>query len=407
MNVLVINCGSSSLKYQLRQMPKDSVLAQGIVDGIGKQQTELRHTTALKEHHQTLVTADHQSAVSFILKLIYNHKMGVISDLKEIDAVGHRVVHGGNEVTGSVLIDDEVIEAIKDYSLLAPMHNPPDLEAIGALRFRLPDIPHVACFDTAFHQTIPQVAHMYALPREFRELYGIRKYGFHGISHRHIASRAAELIGCLKHEINAITCHLGNGCSVTAVRNGRSVDTSMGFTPLDGLVMGSRPGDLDPGVLLYLGVKGYDINRLNEILNKRSGLLGLSDISNDMREILAAVEQGKSRARLAVDIFCYRLRKYIGAYAVVLGKLDVLAFSGGIGENAPQIRSETCKGLEQIGIEIDENVNVSTVKKEAGISAAYSRVKVLVIPSDEESVIASDTYELAKGHRICRHKAPN
>jgi len=400
MRVLVINCGSSSLKYQVRRMPENVILANGLVDRIGKKESELKHSSGQRESKKTLSVTDHQAGISLIIKLLTDNDTGVVSDLKEIGAVGHRVVHGGDEATGSVIIDDEVVSAIKDYTLLAPLHNPPDLEAIDALRFRLPDIPHVACFDTAFHQTIPQVAHMYALPREIREVYGIRKYGFHGISHRYIASRAAEFIGCQSHEINAITCHLGNGCSVTAVRNGRSVDTSMGFTPLDGLVMGSRPGNLDPGILLYLCAKGYQINQLNEILNKRSGLLGLSGISNDMREILAAVEKGKSQARLAFDIFCYRLRKYIGAYAVVLGKLDVLAFSGGIGENVPQIRSETCKDLRQIGVEIDENINMAAVKKEADISAANSRVKVLVIPSDEESVIASDTYQLAKGHRI-------
>ncbi|MBN2317384.1 MAG: acetate kinase [Sedimentisphaerales bacterium] len=389
------------MKYQVHQMPQNRILAQGEVDRIGEQDAELRHTIAHKEHRQTLAMADHQAAISLILKLICNHKMGVVSDLKEIEAVGHRVVHGGDEVTGSVLVDDDVVAAIEDYTGLAPLHIPPELEAIQTLRFRLPDTPHVACFDTAFHQTIPKVAHLYALPRELYEVYGIRKYGFHGLSHRYVVSRAAELLGRRMHEINAITCHLGNGSSVTAIRNGRSVDTSMGFTPLDGLVMGSRPGNLDPGVLLYLSTKGYETKRLNEILNKRSGLFGLSGISNDMRQILTAAENGHERAQLAVDIFCYRLRKYIGAYTVILGRLDVLAFSGGIGENASRIRSETCKDLEQIGIEIDEDMNMTAVNKEADVSASTSRVKVLIIPSDEASIIAGDTYELAKGCKIC------
>ena len=311
-----------------------------------------------------------------------------------IGAVGHRVVHGGARFTTAALITDEVIAEIQRLADLAPLHNPPNVTGILAARERLPDIPHVACFDTAFHTTIPEVAYLYALPYELYEKYGIRRYGFHGQSHSFVARRASELLGIATPEFNGITCHLGNGCSMTAVQGGRSVDTSMGLTPLEGLIMGTRSGDIDPAILMYLADKGMDVAALNKLCNKQSGLLGVSGISNDMRTLSDRAATGDPRAKLAVQMFCYRIKKYLGAYLAVLGRTDAIVFTGGIGENSVLVRQLACQGLESLGVIVDNGRNECCPSVPSKISRDDSRVQVLVIPTDEEQAIADQTYEL-------------
>ena len=331
-----------------------------------------------------------------ILATLADARIGVVKTISDIHAVGHRVVHGGEEFTGSVVIDDHVLASIERYADLAPLHNPANLTGIRAAIHALPDAVQVACFDTAFHTSIPEVAYMYGLPYEIYEKYRVRRYGFHGTSHRYVARRCARLLGVDKTQANIITCHLGNGCSITAVKGGKSVDTSMGLTPLEGLVMGTRCGDIDPAILFYLSDKGYDIKQLNAMCNKQSGLLGISGVSNDMRNLVELVAQGHPRAALAVDIFCYRITKYIGTYTAVLGRLDALVFTGGIGENNAWMREHICADQTQIGIAIDPARNAAKTPKERLISGDASRVKVFVIPTDEEAAIAGDTFELAK-----------
>ena len=394
MKILVINTGSSSIKYQLYRMPAAEVLARGIVEPLGEK-ARLTHTYDSRTHSADVKASDHAEAMEVILQTLVSESVGVIKAISEIEAVGHRVVHGGEEFTGSVVIDDKVIASLEKYADLAPLHNPPNLTGIGAARAHLPHAKQVACFDTAFHTTIPEVAYMYALPYEIYEKYRVRRYGFHGTSHRYVARRSAVMMGRGKYDVNVVTCHLGNGCSITAVKEGRSVDTSMGLTPLEGVVMGTRTGDFDPAILFYLAEKGYDCPTLKAMCNKESGLLGISGESNDMRTLGELAAGGNQRARLAVDIFCYRIRKYIGMYTAVLGTLDAVVFTGGIGENAVDVRKEICSGLEQIGIEIDEKINNATCQKEGLISTQNSRVKVFVIPTDEEAAIAKDTYQLA------------
>jgi len=396
MKVLVINAGSSSIKYQLFDMPSQKVVAKGIVEKIGESVSRLSHFYGDKVHNLETKVANHEQGMKFILQTLISKAVGVIKNISEIGAVGHRVVHGGEEFTGSVVIDDKVIASIERFADLAPLHNPPNLIGIKAAQNGLPDVVQVACFDTAFHTTIPKVAYMYALPYEIYEKYRVRRYGFHGTSHRYVARAAAELMGKNKYDINVITCHLGNGCSITAVKNGRSVDTSMGLTPLEGVVMGTRSGDFDPAILFYLAGKGYDVNALNSMCNKKSGLLGISGQSNDMRNLEELAKKGNERAKLAIDVFCYRIKKYIGAYAAVLGRLDAVVFTGGIGENASDVRSQVCQGMEQVGLEIDEARNKTAIRKQGLISSDKSRVKVFVIPTNEEAAIASDTYKLAQ-----------
>lgn len=395
MKILVINAGSSSIKYQLFHMPEAEVLAKGHVERIGEAGSKLVHTSDAhpKQIHETPVE-DHQRAVELILDALVAPDTGVIADIAEIAAVGHRVVHGGEKFTGSVVIDDEVIASIEEFADLAPLHNPANLTAIRAAQSKLPRVPQVACFDTAFHTTIPRTAYTYALPYEFYEKYRIRRYGFHGTSHRYVARRAAELLGKGKYDVNLITCHLGNGCSITAVKNGRSVDTSMGMTPLEGLVMGTRTGDFDPAIIFYLNRKGHDVDELKTICNKSSGLLGLSGESNDMRTLTELAASGHERAQLALDIFAYRVKKYIGAYTAALGTLDAVVFTGGIGENAVEMRAAICADLGQIGIELDETINAQVTGDEADIAADTSAVRILVIPTDEEQAIAKDTFKL-------------
>lgn len=395
MIVLVINAGSSSIKYQLYKMPEGKVLAKGVLERIGEQfsklsQTHDSSTYILEEHIE-----NHEEGIKLILRALANKDVGVIEAISEIGAVGHRVVHGGDEFTGSVLISEDVITSIEKFADLAPLHNPANLTGIRAAKHNLLEAIQVACFDTAFHATIPQVAHMYALPYDIYERHRIRKYGFHGISHRYVARRAAALMGRDKYGVNAITCHLGNGCSITAVREGRSVDTSMGLTPLEGLVMGTRCGDFDPAILFYLADKGYDLETLNTMCNKQGGLLGISGRSNDMRNLQELAQNGDVRAKLAIEIFCYRIKKYIGAYTAVLGSVDCLVFTGGIGENAVDVRAAICNDLAQLDIEIDPAKNNSALGKEELISKESGNVKVFVIPTNEEAAIASDTYKLS------------
>lgn len=396
MKVLVINCGSSSIKYQLFQMPEAKVLAKGLAEKIGEENSKLTHNYGPKTRLLKTKINDHEKAMTLILDTLVSGEVGVISEISEVGAVGHRVVHGGEEFTGSVILDEKVIASIEKFADLAPLHNPPNLTGIRISQSKLPGAKHVACFDTAFHTTIPEVAYIYALPYELYEKYRIRRYGFHGTSHRYVARRAAALMGKDKNDINAITCHLGNGCSITAVEKGRSVDTSMGLTPLEGVVMGTRSGDFDPAILFYLAEKGYNIRVLGALCNEKSGLLGISGQSNDMRNLAESAQRGDARAKLAVDIFCYRIKKYIGAYTAVLGTVDAVVFTGGIGENAFSVREQICSSLAQMGLELDSAANRTAIGKEAEISTVAARVKLFVIPTNEEVAIAHDAYELAK-----------
>ncbi len=395
MRVLVINAGSSSVKYYLYEMPAAAVLAKGAVERIGEATSTLTHCSNGQTHTSEVRAGDVEAAINLLFDALIRKDIGVLESLSQIGAVGHRVVHGGEEFTGSVIVDERVIASIEKYADLAPLHNPPNLAGIRAAGRRLPGITQVACFDTAFHTTIPKVAYIYGLPYELYEKYGIRRYGFHGISHRYVARRVAALMGRGKYNVNAITCHLGNGCSITAVKDGHSVDTSMGFTPLEGVPMGTRCGDLDPAILFYLGDKGYDPQSLNTLCNKHSGLLGISGVSNDIRNLLQRAQEGDERAKLAIDVFCYRIRKYIGAYTAVLEPLDAIAFTGGIGENAVSLRAQICRGMSQLGIRLDPAANEAALAEETAISRPDSPVKVFVVPTNEQVGIAKDTYELA------------
>ena len=399
MKILVINCGSSSIKYRLFEMPQQELLAKGVLEKIGEEISLLKHSAGFSEEEYKLEqkVVDHQKGLELILSILVDKKMGAIKNISEISAVGHRVVHGGEKYSGSVLIDNAVIKAVEDYADLAPLHNPPNLAGIKASINALPGVSQVASFDTAFHQTMPRVAYTYALPYEIYEKYRIRRYGFHGTSHRYVARRFAELVNKDKYAVDAITCHLGNGSSITAVKEGKSVDTSMGFTPLEGSVMGTRSGDIDPSIGFYLFRKGYSIDEIDNLLNKKSGLYGLSGVGNDMRTILQKAQEGNKRANLAVDVFCYRIKKYIGAYSAVLGKVDGIIFTGGIGENAVEVRKRVCSGMENLGIILDDRRNLETAGRESRISADNSRVQIWVIPTDEEIRIAVDTYEINMG----------
>ncbi len=405
MNVLVLNCGSSSVRFQLVQTDParaadgtDRPLARGQVENIGGPAI-LRYEAAdgrvLRESEEIL---EHKIAVEHVLALLTRPDAGVVKDRREIDAVGHRVVHGGERFKASVRIDDAVVEGIEECFELAPLHNPPNLKGYRAARELLGDgVPQVAVFDTAFHQTMPATAYIYGLPYVLYERHGIRRYGFHGTSHRFVAARLAARLGRPLDDpaLRLITCHLGNGCSVAAIRGGRSMDTSMGFTPLEGLLMGTRSGDLDPAIVLHVMQKEeLGSWEANALLNKHSGLIGVSGVSNDMRTLLEAEEGGSARAGLAVDIFCYRLMKYIASYAGVLGGVDGIAFAGGIGENAPAIRRRTLAPLAGLGLHLDEGRNRDLRGGEGEISAKASAARVFVIPTNEELLIARDTMEL-------------
>ncbi|MCD5401598.1 acetate kinase [candidate division NPL-UPA2 bacterium] len=396
MKVLVVNCGSSSIKYQLFEMPQDEVLSQGLLGKIGEESSLLTHQGKGRTVESEVSVTNHEAGMRLIMEALVDEKTGVITDVSQIEAVGHRVVHGGEWFSKSVRITEDVLKIIERYADLAPLHNPPNLAGIKAVENLLPGIVQVAAFDTAFHQTIPEEAYMYALPYDLYEKFKLRRYGFHGTSHRFVARRAAEIMGKKKEEINIITCHLGNGCSITAVRGGKSVDTSMGLTPLEGLVMGTRSGDIDPAVIFYLAENhGMSIERINTLLNRQSGLLGISGISNDVRNIAQKAARGERRAKLALDVFCYRVKKYIGAYTAVLGRLNALVFTGGIGENASYIREKILENLDCLGIKIDLDKNADKSNKERVISSNDAGVTVFVIPTNEEVRIAYDTYEVA------------
>ena len=395
MKILVINCGSSSLKYQFIDMNDESVLAKGLVERIGIEGSVLKHEkTGMEKQTITAEMPNHEVALKLVMDALINESYGVIKDFKEIDAVGHRVVHGGEDFANSVLIEDKVMKSIEDCIDLAPLHNPPNIIGIKACQKLLPGVKMVAVFDTAFHQTMPDYAYMYAIPYEYYEKYKIRRYGFHGTSHRFVSKRASELMGKKIDQCNIITCHLGNGASVAAIKNGKTIDTSMGFTPLEGLIMGTRSGDIDPAVIPFLSEKEkMSIKEIDTLLNKKSGVLGVSGVSSDFRDIEGEAEKGNDRARLALDMFHTRVKKYIGAYMAELGNVDAVVFTAGLGENSAESRKEICKGLESLGIEIDVDAN-KTRGKEQLISKKDSKIKVFVIPTNEELVIARDTLEI-------------
>lgn len=397
-NILVINCGSSSLKYQLFMMPEGINLIKGIVERIGQKNSSLTQEDKDGNIFQKKVTVkDHKTAFDEAIDAMLNKKNGVLHSIDEIDGVAHRVVHGGEKYSDSVIIDKSVIKDIEELADLAPLHNPVNLEGIRAAMEKLPNIAHTATFDTSFHQTIPDYAYTYALPYELYEKYRIRRYGFHGTSHRYVANKALIYCKRAKENTNLITCHLGNGCSITAIAFGKSCDTSMGFTPLEGLVMGTRSGDIDPAILHYLQDKGYSDKEIIDILNKKSGLLGISGISNDLRDLEAASNKGDKKAKLAVEAFAYRIRKYIGAYSAVIVKVDILVFTGGIGQHSVMMRELICKNLENIGIVLDKDKNKLVGSHIGIISADYSPVTIMVIPTNEEKKMAEDSYKLIFG----------
>jgi acetate kinase len=395
MKILVLNCGSSSIKYKLLDMTAKTILAQGGVEKIGLTGSFLKLT--LPNDDKVILEGEileHRTGIEYILGVITSEKYGCIQSLSEIDAVGHRVVHGGEKFNSSVIITDEVIEKIKECIDLAPLHNPPNLNGIYAIEELMPNIPQVAVFDTAFHQTMPNYAYMYGLPYSLYEKYAIRRYGFHGTSHRYVSKRVCRFLNIPYEEQRIITCHIGNGASIAAIKNGISIDTSMGMTPVEGLLMGTRSGDIDAGVISYIMEKeNVGTQAISTIVNKYSGVLGVSGVSSDMREIDAAIKEGNERAALALNIYNYKIKKYIGSYAAALGGLDVLVFTGGVGENQIGIRKAVCEGLEFLGIKIDDVAN-NTRGEETIISASDSPVKVLVIPTDEEFMIALDTLHL-------------
>jgi acetate kinase len=395
MKVLVLNSGSSSVKYQLFDMPAGTLLAKGIVERIGGQHSVMIHQEQDEKQQRAIDAANHEQAMAAILDRLMSHKGPAAAGDDPIAAVGHRVVHGGEHFTGSVVVDDAVLASIEKMVQLAPLHNPPNLAGIRAAMHALPRAAQVACFDTAFHTTIPPVAYTYALPYELYEKLGVRRYGFHGTSHRYVARRAAALLGRHKYDINCITCHLGNGSSITAVRQGHSVDTSMGLTPLEGVPMGTRCGDIDPAILFYLADHGYEFSALNELCNKQSGVLGISGCSNDMRTLIEKAAAGDARSQLAIDVYCYRIKKYVGAYSAVLGRIDALVFTGGIGENAALVRAKVCEGLEGFAIRVDRQKNEQIVGREGRIDTDDGGVAILVIPTNEEAAIAVDTHQLA------------
>lgn len=396
MKVLVLNCGSSSIKYKLMDMDAKAIMAQGGVEKIGLNGSFLKIT--LPDGEKVILEGEileHQAGIEYILGVITSEKYGCIKSLDEIDAVGHRVVHGGEKFNSSVLITDEVIQKIIECIDLAPLHNPPNLSGIYAVRELLPKVPQVGVFDTAFHQTMPKYAYLYGLPYSLYEKYAIRRYGFHGTSHRYVSERVCQFLNVPYEQQKIITCHIGNGASISAIRNGKSVDTSMGMTPVEGLLMGTRCGDVDAGVLTYIMEKeNVGSQAISTIVNKYGGVLGVSGVSSDMREIGTAVDKGNERAVLSLNMYNYRIKKYIGAYAAALGGLNMLVFTGGVGENQWQTREVVCENMEFLGIYLDKEKNKSVRGVEAVITTDDSPVKAAVIPTDEELMIAQDTLNL-------------
>ena len=403
MKVFVLNCGSSSIKYQLFDMTDESVMAKGIVERIGSQQAVIKHSAGSGPnngagHSREMPVPNHTAGVKLILALLVDPKLGVLGDISEIQAVGHRVVHGGEKISATCLIDQNVIDVVREYFPLSPVHNPPNLAGIEAAMVAMPDVPNVAVFDTAFLATLPAVAYRYAVPNDWYSRYHVRKYGFHGTSHRYVTLAAAGLLGKRIDQVNLITVHLGNGCSMTAVAGGKAVDHSMGMTPLDGLVMGTRSGTIDPAVALYMIAQGMSAEQVDTALNKQSGLLGLSGRSNDMRDCVEAMEQGDERARLAVELFIYRAVKYIGSYYAILPSVDAVVLTGGIGENSLPIREGICRQLGRLGASFDPARNQQMVHGQAGpITSDGSTLPVWVVPTNEELMIARDTAALTKG----------
>lgn len=398
MKILVLNCGSSSIKYQLFDMATGVVLTKGIVEKIGLKGSFLKNERfdgdKVKLEGEIL---DHQTGIEYLLGLMISEKRGVLKDLHEIDAVGHRLVHGGETFQASCYLDDVTIKGVEDCSDLAPLHNPANLKGIYAMKNLLPEVPQVGVFDTSFHQTMPDYSFLYALPYSLYKKYGIRRYGFHGTSHKYVSRRACEILNLDYEKTRIITCHLGNGASITAIKDGKSLDTSMGLTPVEGLIMGTRAGDVDAGALtLIMEKEEIDFASLNTLLNKHSGVLGISGISSDMREVENAAAEGDERAILSLKMYDYRVRKYIGAYAAAMGGVDVVVFTGGIGENGWETRENICRDFEYMGLEYDKKKNEGLRGKEQVISADNSKVTVIVVPTNEEFVIASDTREIVE-----------
>ena len=396
MKILVLNCGSSSVKYKLIDMQSKEELGSGAVEKIGMKGSFLKH---VRRDGQKVVckgeVLEHQLAIEYILGILTSEKHGAIASLEEISAVGHRVVHGGEKFNSSVLITDEVIEKIVECIDIAPLHNPPNLAGIYAINELLPSVPQVAVFDTAFHQTMPEHAYMYGIPYSLYKKYGIRRYGFHGTSHRYVSKRACEFLGLDYNSTKVICAHIGNGASVTAIENGKSIDTSMGFTPIEGLMMGTRSGDVDLGVVTFLMEKEMiGASAVSALFNKHSGVLGITGLSSDMRDVENAIKEGNERAKLALDMYEYRIKKYIGSYITAMNGVDVIVFTGGVGENQTPTRQYVTESLGFMGVKMDNELNAKTRGKEMLLSTPDSTVKVVVIPTDEEFMIASDTLEI-------------
>lgn len=398
MNLLVINCGSSSLKYQLIEADTETVLAKGLVEKIGLEAGIFTHSPAGKHKIvQKENIPDHKAALNLVMTALTEAKYGVIESLDEINAVGHRIVHGGEYYSESVLIDEQVMTGLEKCIELAPLHNPANITGINACSALLPGVPQIAVFDTAFHQTMPKEAYMYPLPYEYYEKYKVRKYGFHGTSHKFVSERAAMFLGKNIDDMKIITCHLGNGASISAVEHGRSIDTTMGFTPLEGLAMGTRCGSIDPSIVTFLMEKeNMSTDAVYEVLNKESGVLGISGVSSDFRDIESAAENGNERALLAIDVFNYKVKTSIGSYVAAMNGVDAIVFTAGLGENSGSNRKAICEGLSYLGIEIDDEKN-KIRGQENMISTPGSKVKVLVIPTDEELAIARDTRKIVQG----------
>lgn len=399
MNILVINCGSSSLKYQLINSDSEAVLAKGLCERIGIDGSVLTHTPAGKDKVRIETPMpNHTVAVQLVIDALTNAEHGVIKSLDEIGAVGHRVVHGGEKFASSVVITDEVMKAIEECNDLAPLHNPANLIGINSCKEIMPNVPMVAVFDTAFHQTMPEKAYLYGLPYEYYEKYKVRRYGFHGTSHSYVSKKAAEVMGKAYDEVKTIVCHLGNGASVSAVLNGKSVDTSMGLTPLEGLVMGTRSGDIDPAIMEFIAQKeNLDIEGIMNVLNKKSGVFGLSgEISSDFRDLTGAMAEGDKKAKIALEVFAYRVAKYIGAYAAAMNGVDDIVFTAGIGENVSYVREQVCSYLGYLGVELDPDANEKFRGEQGEITKPGCKVRVFVIPTNEELAIARETLALVK-----------
>lgn len=399
MKILVINSASSSLKYQVINMENEKILLKGLVERIGEKKSSIKHENGTSKYTEELKITNHEEALKKVMNLLIDPQYGCFKSLSEIDAIGHRVLHCGEKYVSSVLIDDNVINAIEEHAVFGPLHNPPNLTGILAAQKLMPDVPQVAVFDTSFHQTMPPKAFLYGLPYEFYEKYKIRRYGFHGTSHKYITIEAAKMLGKDIKELKLISAHLGNGASLAAVKGGKVVDTSMGLTPLEGLVMGGRSGDVDATVPLFLLRQGYSIDEVDNILNKKSGVYGISGISNDMRDIEKAIKEGHKRAQLAFDVYTYRIAKYIGSYATILNGFDALVFTAGVGENDPEVRKTVCDYLGIFGVKLDDEKNISLNRIGGIISSDDSKVTVMVIKTNEELMIARDTKEIVENQK--------